>query len=167
MRLLIRSLSFSFILILGTFACQNADTENKTSDKTDQTVSEPPAETTSQPGSIPVELMKSLWEECDYIDIIFYNTPVSVSQGDQAGIRNTLQFISTKPIPLNPECAPMGRISFMVQGDIRTEADIFLSQGCTYFAFIEDGKTIYANEMTPQGINFISQVTKAQPPANE
>jgi hypothetical protein len=167
MRLLYSSFSFCVILIVGTFACQNADTKNEGSEKSNQTTKASSAEQLSQPGSIPVELMKSLWEECDYIDIIFYNSPVSVSQGDQAGIRNTLQFITTKPVPLNPDCAPMGRISFIVKGNIQTEADIYLSQGCSYFVFIEEGKIKYANEMTPQGINFISQVTKAQPPPNE
>ena len=164
----IRFLSFFiFVLIVTVFsACQPSATNQQETNSSSEPISEAQPTIVANPGSITVDLMKLLWEECDYVDLIFYDNPLSVSQSDPGGIRATLQFISTKPVPHKSNCTPTGRISFMIKGDITAEADVYLSQGCTYFAFLKDGKIIYVNEMTPDGINFISQVKKTEPGSN-
>jgi hypothetical protein len=158
---------FIYLLITSVlFACQPSSTNQEETKTTAEVAPETQPEVLANPGSITVDMMKLLWEECDYVDIIFYDNPLSVSQNDKGGIRATLQFISTKPVPHMSNCKPTGRLSFMIQGDIIAEADIYLSQGCTYFAFLKDGKIIHVNEMTPDGIKFISQVRQSQPGQN-
>ena len=115
------------------------------------------------PGSITVEEMKRIYDSCDYVDVIFYNSSVSMSQTEQSGIRQTIEFVSPRPATTNPACKPIGRISFMISGNIVTEADIYMEQGCNYFSFLRDGKVYAVNEMTPRGIQLFSQFLKAEP----
>lgn len=119
------------------------------------------------PGSVSQEVMQDIWDNCDNIDILFYEHPISVNQVDQKGIRGTVQYISTRPATLDPNCKAIGRISFMTQGEIKTEADIYLGNGCSYFAFLDGQEIVAANLVSPQGLQFFNQVLKTKPPVNE
>lgn len=114
--------------------------------------------------SISAETMQKLFNEADYMDIIFYSSPVSVSQDDKNSIKASLRYISEKPVSMSSNCKPVGRLSFMIAGDIDTEADIYFSEGCQYFIFIEGTKPVAGNYMTPEGIHFFQQVLSAKPP---
>ncbi len=113
--------------------------------------------------SIPTEKMEFLWKNCDYVDVLFNNSPVSMSQNEQNGIRGMLQFISTSPASHKKECQSDGRMSFMVSGKIEAEADIYLSEGCGYFTFVDGNQITHANLIAPEGLRFFRSVITSSP----
>lgn len=110
--------------------------------------------------SIPVEKVKMLWDNCDYVDFVFYYLNFSMSQKVQNSIRQTIAHISSDVPQINPNCQPIGRIFFQSEGQNISEADIFYSNGCSYYIFYEDGKYAYANKMLPQGTQFYDNIFK-------
>lgn len=109
--------------------------------------------------SVPNEMMKNLWDNCTGIDYLFHKLPFSMSQTDKASIQTNLSYIDRAPqtsIPSN--CKPIGRNFFQVNGDIVMEADLYYSEGCQFFVFVENEKPIYANKMTDAGIQFFTNM---------
>ena len=108
--------------------------------------------------SFPAEEVKELWDNSDYVDIIFYYEDFSISQKNQKDIRGMLNYISTGTPKMDPACQALGRIFFQIDGRNAAEADIFFSQGCTFFLFYKDGKKTYANGFTESGVNFFNNI---------
>ncbi len=108
--------------------------------------------------SFPEAVYVRLLAECDYVDIMFFDSPVSMSQNDNAGIQSTLTFITRQVAKPNPECKPMGRISYMIKGDIIAEGDFYCTDGCTYIIFMEDTKPKYANVLSTNGVQFFQNI---------
>lgn len=108
--------------------------------------------------SIQMEAMRDLWDNCNSLDIIFYNTNFSLSQTEQEQIRTTLQYLLPTPVQHNPACKPIGRITFWANGELRREADIYVGDGCNYYIWIEDTKPAYINPLSPEGINFFTKI---------
>jgi len=109
-------------------------------------------------GSIPEAIYMRLIKECDYVDIIFFDSPVSMSQEDAPGIQRTLSYITKQVAKPDPACRPMGRITYIIQGEIIAEGDVFCADGCTYILFMEDKKPKYANVLSPGGIQFFQNI---------
>lgn len=162
----IRNACLWLIGLLLVAACQGNGKTGASQDNKG-TQQEAPEAQPEMPGSITVEEMKRIYDSCDYVDVIFYTSSLSMSQTEQSGIRQTIQFISPMPAMTNPECSPIGRISFMIEGNIETEADIFMGQGCNYFSFLRDGKVYAVNQMTPQGIQLFSRFLQSESTGNE
>jgi len=139
--------NFSYIYIWCTLivlaGCTNGS--DKSADSTDL-------------GSIPEKVYLRLLAECDYVDILFFDSPVSMGQDDYAGIQSTLTFITKQIAKPAPDCKPLGRISYMIKGEIIAEADFYCSEGCTYMLFMEDNKPKYANVLSPNGIQFFQNI---------
>lgn len=162
-----------FILVLflslGLWACQGGQTDQSASSTPSATPSaEAPADNTTASAnagtatypSIPAEKVKMLWDNCDYVDFVFYYLNFSMSQKVQNSIRQTIAHISTEVPLIDPNCQPIGRLFFQSQGKNISEADIFYSNGCAYFVFYEDGKYAYANKMHPNGTKFYDNIFK-------
>lgn len=111
--------------------------------------------------SITEDIVKDLGLRCDYIDYIFYDLPISISQNDKSAIFSNLSFISKEaPESIPASCKAMGRKSFQANGEIIIEADVYLNvqESCYFYVFYENGKKAYANNMTKDGINFYYNV---------
>ncbi|MCB0587490.1 MAG: hypothetical protein KDD06_19505 [Phaeodactylibacter sp.] len=119
--------------------------------------------------SLPLDTLQMLWNQCDYIDYVFYYKDFSVSQNQQSDIRASIRHISEEVPAISPSCQPVGRIFYQVQGENRLEADLYFSPECSFFVFYEDGKKAYANAIMPAGVQFFNQVlsTGANPPAGQ
>jgi len=109
-------------------------------------------------GSIQIEAMRDLWDNCNSLDIVFYDTNFSLSQTEIEAIRTTLQYLLPSPVQHDPACKPIGRITFWVQGELRREADIYVGETCNYYIWIEDSKPVYINPLTPDGIQFFTNI---------
>ncbi|RMG78784.1 MAG: hypothetical protein D6714_17435 [Bacteroidetes bacterium] len=107
--------------------------------------------------SLPTEKLQYLWENCDYVDYIFYNLPISMSLNEKSSIQYALRHIAADPARIDPNCKPIGRIFYQVKGENVLEADIYFQQGCTYFKFLENNKPAYANYMTDEGIRYLNE----------
>ena len=113
--------------------------------------------------SLTEDIIRNLAMNCDYIDYIFYDLPISISQGDKNAIMSNLNFISKEvPMSIPSSCKAMGRKFYHVNGEIIFEADIYLNveAGCHFYLFYEDGKKAYANKISEDGVNFYFNVFK-------
>jgi len=108
---------------------------------------------------VPIEIMQKLWNECEFIDYIFFDLPFSMSQTEQPSIRANLNYIDRSAIGPRPKsCKPIAREFFQINGEIVYEADVYYSEGCKYYVFF-DGKTpVYANKMSAAGEQFYNQM---------
>ncbi len=142
---------FSLLLLLTLMACQAGPDREK-----EKAPASPPAGETYP--SLPQERAQYLWDNCDYIDIIFYQLDFTMSLDQQGSIRKALQHFSREPATISPGCQPAGRIFYQSQGDILAEADLYFDPQCQMFLFYEDGRKAYTNGMTPAGLEFFQNV---------
>ncbi len=108
--------------------------------------------------SVPADTIQMLFQECDYIDYVFYYTNFSVSQNTPSDIQTALSYISADVPEVLPQCKPVGHIFYQVRGENRAEADLYFDNTCIYMMFYEDGKPAYANKLMPAGIAFFNQL---------
>lgn len=159
---------FLFIsIIFSAIACENSPTSTpaKTTQET-KTATPPPSSNTPTNTvqgkelypSVPVELIQSLFEKCDYVDYSYNNLPFSMNRKEQRDIQHSLTQISSQPALINDNCQPLGRVLFYQNAEIALEAIIYYSQGCNYFVFVENNKPKYANYMTSTGVNFFKDI---------
>lgn len=109
--------------------------------------------------SVPQELIKSLWENCDYVDYTYDNLPLSMNRQEKRDIQHSLYQIAAQPALIDNSCPPLGRVLFYQNNEIALEGRIYYSQGCHYFVFLENNQPKYANFMTKDGITFFKDIT--------
>ena len=149
------------VLNILNWACaQSGDQKDSGNEEGSQEASSGSQTAQSELTSIPVEAMRDLWANCDALDIIFYETNFSLSQSDRGAIQSILNYFLPAAITHDPSCKPMGRITFLVQGEIRQEADIYMSQNCNYFIWMNDNSRLHINPMSPQGATFFQGIIK-------
>ena len=108
--------------------------------------------------SFPEEVYVRLLNECDYVDIMFFDSPISMSQSDAAGVQGTLSFITRQAATPGTDCKPMGRINYQIKGEIIADGNIYCSEGCTFIEFVVDNKPVYANELSQRGLQFFHNI---------
>ncbi len=107
--------------------------------------------------SLPVQTAQMLFEQCDYVDYVFYELPISMSLYEKPSIQRAVRHISATPAAMDPRCKPVGRIFFQIEGENVVQADIYFTPGCTYFVFLdEQGKPQYGNQMTDECIQYLN-----------
>ena len=114
--------------------------------------------------SIGIDLMQKLFDKCNYVDYLFYESDFSMSMNNQQSIQQTLTHIAEQVPTLNPKCKSIGRVFYEIDGNTEIEAEIYFSNDCQYFVFIKDQKRVYANNITADGVahfnNIFSQARK-------
>ena len=116
-------------------------------------------ETTASPyPALKNEEITQLYAIADKVDIIFYNLPMSVNQDDAKSAKNTVLYISPAPAIISQPCKPLGRLSWISDGAIVQEADIYVSTGCQYLLFMKGNQPVAANAMSETGIQFFTSV---------
>lgn len=108
--------------------------------------------------SLPPERLQNLLQVCDYIDFVFFNTNFSMNQGERSSIEGTIRHIAAQVPDIKAECKPIGHLFFQSEGQILLEADLYFTPGCVYYTFFENGKPAYANELTPEGVQFYNNI---------
>lgn len=111
--------------------------------------------------SIEVARLVYLAENATYMDATFYDLPVSINQSELSQIQSTLATISSDPMPLKPECKPLGHIWFQVDGKNIEEADIYFQAECVGYVWYENGQPAYSNKMTQDGLNFYGNILQS------
>lgn len=153
------TLLFSLLLVLAIFGCQNEQTETAEKPTPAPAQKEEPKMVPAGEflPSVPIEKLEYLWNNCDYVDYVFYDLPISMSLDVKNSIQYALSHIAENPASLRPDCKPIGRIFFQVQGENYLEADFYFSNGgCTYYVFLENGKPKYGNYMTEEGAKYMN-----------
>jgi hypothetical protein len=138
-------------------ACKNAKTEETA------VVAEEKPNVVSYP-ALGNAVLTQLYADAQHVDIIFYDLPISVNQDNPSSVKNTVLYVSPAAPNITGNCKPLGRLTWMQQGNIIREADIYCDTGCEYLLFMQDNKPFAANAMGPAGVaffkNVISQVEK-------
>ena len=157
-----------YVVLIGLFitACQNSG--NKETDI--KQANEPVIQKSPYDGleSMPFDQIKFMHSNCDQIDYIFNELPISMALSDKSAVQNNITFISPEPV-VSPDlnCKPLGRQLFYSKGELYIEADLFFDDQCKFLVFLEDQKPKYTCKLTQQGINFynniMQQVGNAQP----
>ena len=108
--------------------------------------------------SVPFDTLKMLYERSNYIDYLFYDLPVSMSQNNQQDVRGALAHISSD-VPVRPAaCQPIGQVFYEVDGTTRLRANLYFSPGCMYLEFLENDQPAYANKLMPDGVAFFNNL---------
>lgn len=109
------------------------------------------------PVGITAAQLQDLIAKVDYVDFLFYNMDISVSQNDKASINQSIAFLSTTPKPSGMNCPSIGRMSLQSQGKIILEADIHqLGTNCGYFTIIENKAAKGSCLMSAEGMKFLT-----------
>lgn len=161
-----KSKFFALLLIVTTtslLACSDKakPSEAAGTEATTTSPAAPAAAVSNNAGSLPpmsTERLKYLWDNCDYIDFVFFDLDFSMSQEEKSAIQGTIAGIGANAPTLNPACKPIGRVFFQVAGKNVEEADLVMGQGCVYYIFQENGKSAYANLLTERGFKFYQDV---------
>ena len=146
-----RLIFFSLIALL--VSCQTSSNKESDGGKTKQ-------ETISTYPMLPVAEHQWLANNCDYIDYLYYELPMSMSFHDKASIVSAIAHIGDLPAPTSIPCKSIGRVSYQQNGEIKLEAEMYYANGCTYFVFLKNNKPTYGNAMTGAAINFYANVFK-------
>jgi hypothetical protein len=155
-------LKYSLLFVLVFFCSCNSGTSNKSEVSKESTVAKLP--------SLDVKTYSNLLQKCDFIDYIFHQLPISMSQDERSSIVSNLKFISNQPVVnMNNTCSSMARIMYSINGEIVTEAEMYFGDGCTYFVFVKNEKPYAANLMTQDGAvfynNILNQIKTSNPNA--
>jgi hypothetical protein len=148
-------------LLVLLAACGGNTTEQTTAAESRTAPTAPPASENPQaptyPG-LPVAKMQELFQAVDYIDFVFYYTNFSMNQSNEQSIKATLGHVANEVPIIDPSCQPIGSIFFQAQGKELMQAELYFTEQCVYYIFLENGQRTYANKMTPVGFKFYQQI---------
>ncbi|MCZ2100825.1 MAG: hypothetical protein LC107_04720 [Chitinophagales bacterium] len=153
---------FGLFFILGLLLNVGCKSDNKPASPTTQVQDNVDMSSPEIPG-VPEEVMLRLINECTFIDYIFSQLPFSLSQDEPPSIKQNILFIDyTKPVGRIPKhCKPDGRKFFQIQGEIVYDVDVYILNGCNFYVFVDkENKPMYANYITPEGMNFYNNTIK-------
>lgn len=150
------------LLLVFLWSCDSESTTKKTTTETVPSTNPAPAPTAKTEAlypAYPVEKLKYLFDNCDYVDYVFYELPMSMSLNEQGSIQYSVSHVSTDPAQINANCKSIGRIFYQLKGENIAEAEIVFNapEKCSYFIFYDNGKKAYANQMTEGGIKYLQQ----------
>jgi len=159
MRFTLYTLIFIFSLTLiscgGEAAKEKPSTAGAKAEQSAPAAAKPGVKNQVALESVPRTVIMDLWQNCTYIDYIFHDLPFSMSQDETESIQANLNYIATERQAYIPDnCKPMARQMFHVGGDIVLECDVYLSDNCQFYVFVENEKPKYANKMTPDALKF-------------
>lgn len=140
------------------FSCTQPAENDKTSSSTN--TADAPSPTGEQLPSITIEIMQKLFDQCNYVDYLFYETNFSMSMTNKQSIQQSLTHISEQVPVLNPNCKSIGRVFYEIEGNTEIEAEIFFSNQCQYFVFMKGNQRIYANNITADGVAHFNNIFK-------
>lgn len=151
----------TFCLLLFLIACKDSTKEAKPKVQESQKTE---VKGIKLPG-LPFDIRNKLMKEATAVDYSWNNLPLSMSMGIEDGLRQNISFISTEiPDVIPAYCRPVAHKYFSVGGDVYLDADVYLTEGCFFYVFVDGSKPIYANMITAEGINFYNQVLSRSVP---
>ena len=140
------------------FSACNSPAPEKTTESPAKNIEAKTSQAVENLPSITIEIMKKLYEQCDYVDYLFYESNFSMSMNSKPSIQQTLTHVSEGVPKLNPNCKSIGRVFYEIQGNTEIEAEIYFSDECQYFVFMKGNKKIYANNITGDGVAHFNNI---------
>ena len=157
-------LFLSFMVLVScqnSSSTQNEETTTKEATPTPETV----APTINSFDTLPLfsqEKTKVLFEKCDYVSMIFHAySGQSINLSDPSKAKGIMANLLTLRKPENPICRnAFAYISFIGQGKVLAEADIFFQTGCTYLVFRENNQYNSICQMGDKGVQTLNSISQ-------
>lgn len=117
---------------------------------------------------LPASRAKAIIEACDYIDLVMYQMSFSINISDPNNARGLAASVMSNTPPPHTDCRDgFGTMTFLRQGELIAEAEVFFQQGCTYLLFKENGQRAYTCAIPPRGIEFFNGLVQQQQRARQ
>ena len=110
--------------------------------------------------ALPQARVEELRQQVTKIDLVFFTQGVSMSLDNPQAVSYALNAVSPEQAQRRPKCQPIARMFMTAGKESVAEADVFFTNGCTYFEVFENKKPSYANMMTPEGKAFFNDNLK-------
>lgn len=141
-----------FVLAIGLFSCnQSTSKENKTSAEVVTSSNKLPP--------VPEKFIYKLFQEVDHIDYYFRYTNFSVSQDEKSA---TQAFIGTlspgEAATVSDTCVSPLRMTYLSEGNILAETEMYMSEDCQYVEYYIDGKKTYHSSYSEAGYKFLLDI---------
>ena len=142
--------------IASALLCACGDSASSTSEADASGGSQ--ASTSTEVRALPLSTMQRLVDSVDYVDYLFYEYDFSMSMDQGQGIGYAIATIGEQAAIAQPNCKPIGRIFYEIQGSTAASAQLYFSPGCSYLEFLDDqDRVMYINEISPVGKDFLNQ----------
>ncbi len=105
--------------------------------------------------SIDISVLENLWENCDYVDYVYYDLPISASLDNKSSIQSSIKHIAENSAAKINGCKAIGRVFYQIEGENTLQGDIYFTKGCTYFLWLDSkGKYFAGNQMMDSAFKF-------------
>lgn len=161
-------LVFAFILpLFSSIFAQNIANPNKlgTEGGKKEIATAKPTRTVLQEDlpQLPAEWFQRLWDSCTLVDYTYFTMPITMSLDRQASVRSSLRHIGVGKVVRKAECKLFAKVFYQVKGQIVLDADMFYSDnGCSYVIYNVGGKPTFANPISTEGVQFLTQIIERQ-----
>ena len=110
---------------------------------------------------VPEQYIVDAFNTIDHIDYYFRNTNFSVSQSEEAAVKNTISLLSAGKAN-NPQetCVSPLRMTYLSQGNIVFETEMYMTEGCMYVEYYINNVKTYQSSHSEEGYNFLVNIIK-------
>ena len=151
---------FTFVLVCMISCTTDSNEKKEESNQNIKTENKAPQEDQVYLPSISMDDLEVLWENCNQMDYIYYDLPISTSLSDQYSVQQSLRHVSDTPVSqsVKDNCKAISRVWFKKDGEDLMDAEIYFSNGCSFFVFFKEGKPAHSNYMTDAGIKYFNDI---------
>jgi hypothetical protein len=155
-------MKFSPAIILFSILMFSCKKEAKVADNSAPAATATVATSSNTLPALPQSMIDTMIASVDYVDYLWPSMPISTSLEDKKDINLNIGLISTQAQGQIPShCKALGRKFFNIKGNTYKSADIYFSDGCKFYVFLDGEKSIYANAMTEDAVSFYNAILQA------
>jgi hypothetical protein len=105
---------------------------------------------------LPAETITEMTRTCTSVDLLSLIKEVNVSMNfeNPQAVQYVLSFVGDEKGMVVNNCPPQGHVTFISNGGIMNEADIYYNNGCNAMVWMKDQKPIYNSKIASEGIDF-------------
>lgn len=149
--------SAAFLLLISSIFAQNTEGGKK------EIITAKPTVLQAELPQLPAEWFQHLWDSCTLVDYTYFTMPITMSLDRQASVRSSLRHIGVGKVVRKAECKLFAKVFYQVKGQIVLDADMFFSDnGCSYVIYNVGGKPTFANPISTEGVQFLTQIIERQ-----
>jgi len=148
-----RYLAFFLVCSFIIFSCKTESNAAKTTS--------PNLEQSTPLPAVPESYLINMYQNVDHIDYFFRNTNFSISQDEKTATQAFIATLSPGPASkVSDTCKSPLRMTFLAQGNIMVETEMYMTDDCLYVEYYIDGKKTYQSNYTEPGYNFLVNLIK-------
>lgn len=108
---------------------------------------------------VPTDFLYELYEKVDHIDYFFRYTNFSISQDEKPATQGFISTLSPGAAKMyNDTCRSPLRLTFLSEGNILCETEMYMTENCQYVEYFIDNKKTYRSSHSEEGYNFIRNI---------